>query len=56
MKELPFETYERVFCEPWPGGRSNKIKMFLSRYGIPYRAGTAAANLELQRYWLWEIR
>jgi len=53
MDELPFETYERLMHEPWPGGKSERVVNLLHAYGIhPYgvfnRPGSAEANTALQ--------
>lgn len=46
--ELPFQTYERVFRRPWPGGRSNEVIGLLRQHGIEHPPGSAKANLALQ--------
>jgi hypothetical protein len=53
MNELPFETWERIFHEPWPGGTSAPVVNLLHSYGIhPFgifnRPGSAEANTALQ--------
>jgi len=48
-KELPYQTYQRIFGdERWPGGRSAKIVRMLKELGIKYSPGSAKANLALQ--------
>jgi len=47
--ELPFETYERVTGQKWPGGRSKEIVALLRIFRVAHEPGTAEANLELQR-------
>jgi hypothetical protein len=49
MRELPFETYERVTGQKWPGGKSSLIRLMLRLAGIYAAPGTAEANLQLQR-------
>jgi hypothetical protein len=46
--ELPFETYERVTGQKWPGGKTKLIRLLLRLLYIDDEPGTAAANLELQ--------
>jgi len=48
MTELPFETWERIMHEPWPGGTSDRIVKLLNAYGIIYEPGSEEANLQLQ--------
>ena len=48
MKELPFETYQRVMGCSWPGGRSRIICLLLKLFWILDSPGTASANLALQ--------
>jgi hypothetical protein len=48
-QELPFQTYERVTEQKWPGGRSRMVRLLLDLFGIHEIPGTAAANLQLQR-------
>ena len=47
-KELPYQTYQRIFGERWPGGRSAKIVRMLKELGIKASPGSAKANLALQ--------
>lgn len=49
MKELPYQTYERILKRRWPGGKSKDIIDLLNKYGIKYPAGSQEANLELQK-------
>jgi len=53
MNELPCETWERIFHEQWPGGKSVRVRNLLDAYGIrPFgvfnQPGSAEANTELQ--------
>ena len=48
MRELPFETYERVTGTKWPGGKSKIVRLFLSLLSITACPGSAEANLQLQ--------
>jgi hypothetical protein len=48
MDELPFETYERILHQSWPGGTSERVVNLLHTYGIKYQPGSAEANLALQ--------
>jgi len=52
IDEMPFETFERVAGEPWPGGRSEKVLLLLRIFRIEDAPGTAAANRRLQSYLL----
>lgn len=47
--ETPFEAYERIVGEPWPGGSSDKIKALLFFFGIPYVPASEEANISLQK-------
>lgn len=49
MKELPFETYERLMGKDWPGGSASPVLVLLWEFGIEYKPGSAEANLALQR-------
>lgn len=53
VDELPFQTFERIFGVPWPGGESAKVRSLLVTAGITFEAGTEEANLALQK-WLLE--
>lgn len=46
--ELPFQTYERVTGQRWPGGKSKIVRAFLRAFHIHFAAGSAEANLKLQ--------
>jgi hypothetical protein len=46
--ELPFQTYERLTGDQWPGGRSRAIVALLRLLRVPFPPGSAEANLELQ--------
>ena len=46
--ELPYQTYERIFGKPYPGGGSAEIRDLLTLFGIGYPAGSAEANAVLQ--------
>jgi hypothetical protein len=46
--ELPFQTYQRITQQQWPGGRSPNIVALLNIFGIGYKPGSAEANLQLQ--------
>jgi hypothetical protein len=46
--ELPFQTYERVYGMPWPGGRSETIVVLLRTLGVMDPPGSAEANLRMQ--------
>jgi hypothetical protein len=48
MKELPFETWERMTGMAWPNGDSKEIVAWLQFFNIPEVPGTAKANLRLQ--------
>lgn len=48
MIELPFQTYERVLKQKWPGGKSRLVRVLLFLLDIYEQPGSAAANLELQ--------
>jgi hypothetical protein len=52
MTELPFQTYERVTGQRWPGGKSKIVRLFLSLLSIREAPGSAKANLELQSQFL----
>ena len=49
MKEKPFESYEKVTGQKWPGGRSIVIIRLLKMFGIKDEPGSAKANLKLQK-------
>lgn len=46
--ELPYQTFERVTGQKWPGGRSQEVKALLHIFRIEYPAGSADANISLQ--------
>jgi hypothetical protein len=48
VMELPFQTYERLTDNRWPGGTSPEILTLLRIYGIGWPAGSAEANVVLQ--------
>jgi hypothetical protein len=48
MKELPFQTFERVTHQVWPGGKSALVVSMLKLAGIDAEPGSAQANLQLQ--------
>jgi hypothetical protein len=56
VKELPFETYERMTGRKWPGGKSLEILQCLAYLRIRDKPGSAAANLKLQEHLLAEER
>jgi hypothetical protein len=51
--ELPYQTWERVFSMPWPGGKSVLVRSFLVAIDSQNEAGTAEANIELQN-WIYD--
>ena len=50
--ELPFQTFERIFSAPWPGGDSEWVRGLLFAAGIQHKPGTDEANLALQQWLL----
>ncbi|HTH42869.1 MAG TPA: hypothetical protein VL498_06875 [Terracidiphilus sp.] len=52
MNELPFQTYERITGRPWPGGRSEVIRILLAVFHIEHKPASIEANLELQHFML----
>jgi hypothetical protein len=52
MRELPFETYERLTGFKWPGGKSKTVRMLLKLFRISSKPGSLEANLALQRFLL----
>ena len=48
MKELPFQTFERVTGQQWPGGKSRLVCLMLRLARIDAEPGTSEANLQLQ--------
>jgi len=48
MRELPFETYQRITGQKWPGGRSLIVRLLLRLFWISEQPGSAEANLRLQ--------
>ena len=49
MSELPpYQTYERITGQKWPGGRSKVIGLFLKLFWINEKPGSKEANLRLQ--------
>jgi hypothetical protein len=50
--EPPFQTFERMTGEKWPGGKSEVIVTLLKLFRIEDAPGSAAANLRLQSYLL----
>jgi hypothetical protein len=46
--ELPFQTYERITGERWPGGKSPLVRRLLTSFGIGWAPGSAEANVVLQ--------
>lgn len=48
--ELPYQTYERITGQKWPGGTSSAVVGLLKQAGITATPGTASANLALQQY------
>jgi hypothetical protein len=46
--ELPFQTYERLMGQPWPGGRAAAVVQLLKFFRIDSEPGSAEANLKLQ--------
>jgi hypothetical protein len=48
LKELPFETLERVTGHKWEGGKGTLIRLMLKLAGIKAAPGSAEANLQLQ--------
>jgi hypothetical protein len=48
-KELPFETFQRLTGMKWHGGASPEVLDLMSRFGIEGEAGSASANLALQK-------
>jgi hypothetical protein len=48
MKELPFQTFERITGLKWPGGRSRIVCVMLRIAGIESKPGSASANKQLQ--------
>ena len=49
MNELPYQTYERLTAQKWPGGKSKMVRLLLHLLAIREEPGTAEANLLLQR-------
>lgn len=47
--EKPYETYERITGKKWTGGNSPDVQSAYSKYGITAPAGSADANLALQK-------
>jgi hypothetical protein len=47
--ELPYQTYERLSGKHWAGGRSSVIQALMQHAGVGQPAGSADANLALQR-------
>ena len=47
--ELPYQTYERITGKKWTGGNSPDVQSAYSKYGITAPAGSADANLALQK-------
>ena len=47
--ELPYQTYQRITGKQWTGGFSPEIKSLYNQYGITAPAGSAEANLALQK-------
>jgi hypothetical protein len=48
-KELPFQTFQRLTGQQWSGGKSQAIQDMMNQLGVTGRAGSAEANLALQR-------
>lgn len=48
MRELPYQTYERVTGKKWLGGNNPQVISELQRFGIAAPPGTSQANLALQ--------
>ena len=48
MNELPFQTYERLTGERWPGGRSDHVVLLLKLFKIKEAPGSNEANQKLQ--------
>lgn len=49
MAEAPYQTYERVTGKKWTGGTSPEVASYLQQYGISAPAGSAEANMALQK-------
>jgi len=47
--ELPYQTFERVTGKKWTGGNSADVQSAYQQYGITAPAGSAEANLALQK-------
>lgn len=48
-RELPFETFQRLTGMKWHGGASPEVMDLMNRFGIEGKAGSAEANLALQK-------
>ncbi len=49
QNELPYQTYERITGKKWTGGASPEIQSLYKQYNITAPAGSAEANLALQK-------
>ena len=47
--ELPYQTYQRITGQSWPGGESPQIASLLKQYGITGKPGSPEANIALQK-------
>jgi hypothetical protein len=48
-REMPFETFQRLTGMKWHGGASPEVADLMSRLGVEGKAGSAEANLALQK-------
>lgn len=48
MRELPFQTFERIFSIKWPGGKSKLVTFLVEALEIAEIPGSASCNLALQ--------